>query len=273
MKKILSLLFTGLLISGECSENICGSSLNAAQQIVASNIGYIDRFKDSLDKITAKELIIGSFALLGAYHFRYYTMPVVQKQIERALNIFDKTDYIRKIEFKLNAQNALQNWHLSDYQTAVDIKEHSSDIIDLMNRETFSGWPVRGRFVVHSNADGHLRDSINSLQKILPKYHKRIYFRVEEYSIDDLITEIAQSLGFYIDEPTDYRSITNSQFKALESNLLTKSECKWNELQKRIIRVYLNARMKEARLAELCDVARGPLERQPARIRESVNRR
>ena len=272
MKKILSLIFVGLLISGEVSENICESGFETVQNVGISNIGYIDKFKDTLENITAKEVVVGSLAFLGAYHFCYYILPVVQKQLERALNIFDKTDYIRKIEFKLNAQNALQNWHLSDYQTAVDIKEHSSDIIDLMNRETFSGWPVRGRFVVHSNADGHLRYYINALQKILPKYHKRFYFRVEEYSIDDLITEIAQSLGFYIDEPTDYRSITNSQFKALESNLLTKSECKWNELQKRIIRVYLNARMKEARLAELCDVARGPLERQPARIRESVNR-
>ena len=274
MKNILSLFILCSIFTSSLSSEVSSSAGNTVGQVVksatdsssakvaASVYSCIVNCTKGLSKnIGVTELAVGSFAALGVYHFCFYIYPEMQKYGERFFNIhYDRDNEVDTIDLELSVRNALYNWRESEHPTAADINIRSEEVIYQMNSDLLKGSPIKGGFTHYDLNNNSLTKHVEYLKSILPVHKKRIGLRTEKHSMEKLIKDIALELGL---DARDLTSLSMPDFKKLEDYLINKPDNKrgykwhWNELEKKIIKTYLKAKMKEARIKALHDLAKG----------------
>ena len=246
MKKFIILCLTISYAIGSSSEIIKTYNLKAHS--------FINNISESLTKnLSTKNILIG----LGAYYTYFYLFPKIHISARALLNLNDNSKQITQITNKLNSVNSLYNWDIATYHTANDIDTNSQQILQNMQLANRSGLAMTDYFKIKSQSDlKKIKDILIDLNNILPIFKERslIGYVINSYTIDQLFLDQSAINGIDIDDEDDYcKQISTADFATVLRAIIGYTN--WNQEQQQIINLYLDAKMKEARLRSLIDLA------------------
>ena len=256
MKKFIILCLTISYAIGSSSEIIKTYNLKAPS--------FINNISESFTKnLSTKNILIG----LGAYYTYFYLFPKIHISVRALLNLNDNSKQITQITNKLNSVNSLYNWDIATYPTANDIDTNSQQILQNMQLANRSGLAMQDYFKIKSQSDlKKIKDILIDLNNILPIFKERslIGYVINSYTINQLFLDQAAINGIDIDDEDDYcKQISTADFATVLRAIIGYTN--WNQEQQQIINLYLDAKMKEARLRSLIDLAnRQQVAAQPA---------
>ena len=246
MKKFIILCLTISYAIGSSSEIIKTYNLKTPS--------FINNMSESFTKnLSTKNILIG----LGAYYTYFYLFPKIHTSLRALLNLNDNSKKIIQITNKLNSVNSLYNWDIATYPTANDIDTNSQQILQNMQVANRSGLAMTDYFKIKSQSDlKKIKDILIDLNNILPIFKERslIGYVINSYTINQLFLDQAAINGIDIDDEDDYcKQISTADFATVLRAIIGYTN--WNQEQQQIINLYLDAKMKEARLRSLIDLA------------------
>ena len=246
MKKFIILCLTISYAIGSSSEIIKTYNLKAPS--------FINNISENFTKnLSTKNILIG----LGAYYTYFYLFPKIHISVRSLLNLNDNSKKITLMTNKLNSANSLYNWDIVTYQTANDIDTNSQQVLQNMQAANRSGLAMQDYFKIKSQSDlKKIKDILIDLNNILPIFKERslIGYVINSYTINQLFLDQAAINGIDIDDEGDYcKQISAADFATVLRAIIGYTN--WNQEQQQIINLYLDAKMKEARLRSLIDLA------------------
>lgn len=246
MKKFIILFLTISYAIGSSSEIIKTYNLKAPS--------FINNISENFTKnLSTKNILIG----LGAYYTYFYLFPKIHISVRSLLNLNDNSKKIILMTNKLNSANSLYNWDIATYPTANDIDTNSQQILQNMQVANRSGLAMQDYFKIKSQSDlKKIKDILIDLNNILPicKERSLIGYVINSYTIDQLFLDQAAINGIDIDDEGDYcKNISTADLATVSMAIIGYTN--WNQEQQQIINLYLDAKMKEARLRSLIDLA------------------
>jgi hypothetical protein len=265
MKKFIILCLTISYAIGSSSEIIKTYNLKTPS--------FINNMSESFTKnLSTKNILIG----LGAYYTYFYLFPKIHTSLRALLNLNDNSKKIIQITNKLNSVNSLYNWDIATYPTANDIDTNSRQILQNMQVANRSGLAMQDYFKIKSQSDlKKIKDILIDLNNILPIFKERslIGYVINSYTINQLFLDQAAINGIDIDDEDDYcKQISTADFATVLRAIIGYTN--WNQEQQQIINLYLDAKMKEARLRSLIDLAnRQQVAAQPANPAQQIGGR
>ena len=215
---------------------------------------FINNISESFTKnLSTKNILIG----LGAYYTYFYLFPKIHISVKSLLNLNDNSKKIILMTNKLNSANSLYNWEIATYPTANDIDTNSQQVLQNMQAANRSGLAMQDYFKIKSQSDlKKIKDILIDLNNILPicKERSLIGYVINSYTIDQLFLDQAAINGIDIDDEGDYcKNISTADLATVSMAIIGYTN--WNQEQQQIINLYLDAKIKEARLRSLIDLA------------------